>query len=199
MKLSFTWPSCSNSGLPQSTRAAGTDPLSRRHRSRVPRCGAGPPVWTGPPAPASRSPRAHRAGSLHGHAHWGAGFMANRPSRCPPPAALAAKWYGQQTTSCKARPSPSASPWPWSQLFLSPSLPWLFPSASLAGPPPPASPERTANRLSTSSAGHCFGVPRRTQRAKPLGLLPPWALCPRCETYTSCNRAFYLPISVTKR
>jgi hypothetical protein len=57
----------SHSGLLARTHGAGT------HSSRVPRCGAGPPVLTGPPAPASRSPLAHNSSSLHGRAACAAG------------------------------------------------------------------------------------------------------------------------------
>jgi hypothetical protein len=69
-----------HSGLLVRTHSAGT------HKSRVPCCGAGPPVLTGPPAPASRSPMAHRSGSHHGQVGYGTGLGASRLGRCPPAA-----------------------------------------------------------------------------------------------------------------
>jgi hypothetical protein len=75
------------------------------HRSRVPRCGAGPPVWTGPPAPASRSLRGDNLGPHPGRWRWrvlhGAGAAGGSFSS----AALRANWYDHQTTLCKARPT----------------------------------------------------------------------------------------------
>jgi hypothetical protein len=56
---------------------------ARTHRSRVPRCGAGPPVLTGPPAPASRSPSAHSSGS-----HSLAALAVERGSRRAVPAGV---------------------------------------------------------------------------------------------------------------
>jgi hypothetical protein len=84
------------------THSAGT------HRSRVPRCGAGPPVWTGPPAPASRSPRAHRSCSLHGHAGGEQGSHRVGAAASPPPAAHSPNWSSLCTSSCQARPAPLA-------------------------------------------------------------------------------------------
>jgi hypothetical protein len=119
----------SHSGLGARNHAAGT------HRSRVPRCGAGPPVMTGPPAPASRSPRAHCSGSLHGRADDGAGFSASRHTRCSP------RPHSSQT-GIATRPVRAKRARPPHRLRalerfvpLAPTSPW----ASPAGPPPPAS------------------------------------------------------------
>jgi hypothetical protein len=68
-------------------------PMEQGHRSRVPRCGAGPPVLTGPPAPATR-PRWLRSMALR----------AQVPEMRPP-AAPAAEWYGDQTSLRQAAPT----------------------------------------------------------------------------------------------
>jgi hypothetical protein len=99
----------SHSGLLAQTHAAG------RHRSRVPRCGAGPPVLTGPPAPASRSPMAHCSCSLHAREGCGAWLTGSRRRRCAPRQHLAQS--GMETSPLgekRARPYPSRGPPPQS-------------------------------------------------------------------------------------
>jgi hypothetical protein len=102
--LAGGWGKVRPSGLLARTHRA------RKHRSRVPRCGAGPPVWTGPPAPASRSPMALCSCSLHGHAGCAAGLTGSRRCKvCPlSPVALAAKWSDHRTSWCQARQPPTA-------------------------------------------------------------------------------------------
>jgi hypothetical protein len=151
-------PSCSNSGFPwmamapKGLRSAGHHRHSGllasahgagRHRSRVPRCGAGPPVLTGPPAPASRSPRTHNSWTFHSRAGCGMWLTGGWRWRCAPPAEPAANWYDDQTTLCKARP----------------------PLSTRAGPPPLTSQGCTTNGLPASGAAQCLGDPPSMREA----------------------------------
>jgi len=173
------------SGLLARTHNAGT------HRSRVPRCGAGPPVWTGPPAPASRSPWAHTPCSLHGRAGceaWLTQCKRRQPYLPPQPRLPQTGLVTSPLGAERTRPPPLAR-------ALQPAVPLtptLFVSVLRPAWPPHLRQHRkgrSPDGLPTPGAAHCLRTPRRTQSAKLLGSRLSWAHLLPLETHSSCKRA----------
>ncbi len=107
---------------------------ARTHKSRAARCGAGPPVLTGPPAPASRSPRALTSFSHHGRSRC-SGDTHTRRQRDAPPGGTSHQLVRRSYQFAPGAPGPG---WrgPWSRgtrscsrrtpLFEAPSYPQIL-------------------------------------------------------------------------